>query len=202
MKNVTKLQTGMDWAESDLRASYSVGFYPATEPDGKFHRLEVNVNRRGVRLVHQRGYSAAAIATLPAEWAEPELLRAVRNSLGSSAVRLDARAEHVGNGVIDIEIDIHAEDLHFARSGDRTVTDLDIVLAEHVSAVRIGYEKQHAALPLPPGPMNDAATVRHTLRINLQPGTSLLKVLVRDRYTGRYGTLEIPASGIPPAGSR
>jgi hypothetical protein len=162
----------------------------------------VKVNRRGVRLVHQSGYSAAAIAALPAEWAEPELLRAVRSPLGSGAVRLDARAERVGNGVIDIEIDIRAEDLHFAGSGDRTVADLDVVLAEDVSPARIRYEKQHAALPLPLGPMNDAGTVRHALRINLQSGTSMLKVLVRDRYTGRYGTLEMPASAIPPAASR
>jgi hypothetical protein len=102
------------------------------------------------------------------------------------------------DGTIDIAIDIQAKDLQFAHSAERTAADLDVVVVQDVSSGRVRYEKQRAILDLPPAPMTDRLSVRHTLRIRLQPATSKVTVFVRDRYTGRYGTLEMPLSRIQP----
>jgi VWFA-related protein len=192
MKDATRLRTGMEWAELDGRSSYSAGFYSPLEADGRFHRIEVKVNRRGARVVHQRGYSATRIASRPLEWLESELLRAVRNPLGSAGVRLDVRIARAGNAAVDVAIEIPAEDLHFARQGDRRVADLDVVIAEEAPGARIRYEKQRADVALPAGDAAKGAMVRHTLRANVQPGTPAFRILVRDRLTGKYGTIDVP----------
>src|SRR5204863_4324398 len=103
---------------------------PAAESDGKFHKLEVKVSRRGVRLVYQRGYAAPVISATPLEWLDAELLSAIGTSLASGAIGLDGRVKRGADGTIDIAIDIQAKDLQFAHSAERTAADLDVVVVE------------------------------------------------------------------------
>src|SRR5258705_7576983 len=107
---------------------------------------------------------------------------------------MDARVQRLAGGAVEIALDIRAEDLHFGRTGEKTTADLDVVISEELSGSRLRYERQRAQLGLPAGTTTDATTVHHAMRVNLQPTTtSNIKLLVRDRFTGRYGSLEIPA---------
>lgn len=53
------LRTALQSIFEDSRASYTLGFYPAT-PDGTYHELKVKVARRGVDVLSRQGYLAGA----------------------------------------------------------------------------------------------------------------------------------------------
>jgi hypothetical protein len=42
-----------------------------------------------------------------------------------------------------------------------------------------------------------APVLRYTDRWKLRPGTTMIRVIVRDRSSGRYGTLDVPVKHIP-----
>jgi VWFA-related protein len=46
----------VDGALEDLDALYSLGYVPDRRPDGEFHRIQVRLKRRGLRVRHREGY--------------------------------------------------------------------------------------------------------------------------------------------------
>jgi hypothetical protein len=42
-----------------------------------------------------------------------------------------------------------------------------------------------------------SGAVRYALRATLKPATATIRLIVRDRFTGRYGTLDLPVNQIP-----
>ena len=46
----------IDGTLEDLETLYSLGYVPDRTPDGKFHRIEVRVKRRGLETRHREGY--------------------------------------------------------------------------------------------------------------------------------------------------
>ena len=73
--NTNNLKDGLDHVVADASAYYLLGYVPARDfNDGKFHRIEVKVDRRRLRVEARRGYwapSAAEIAAAQAEAAKP-----------------------------------------------------------------------------------------------------------------------------------
>jgi hypothetical protein len=53
----------MQYAAFDQRATYSVGFYAAGEPDNKWHGVQVKTKRRGVRLTYREGYLSEVLVS-------------------------------------------------------------------------------------------------------------------------------------------
>src|SRR5688500_9108611 len=98
-KNTNELTAGVRAAATDLRGSYSVGFYVPENSDNRWREFDVRVNRPGVRVLHRKGYMALAPVKQPVNWTQSEWEAAMRNPLGSTAIRLDARADAVPDGV-------------------------------------------------------------------------------------------------------
>lgn len=51
-------------AISDARVSYVIGYSSAREADGRFHKIEVKVNRGGLEVRHRKGYFALPAAPI------------------------------------------------------------------------------------------------------------------------------------------
>lgn len=57
--NAQKLQEAFDQIAAELRSQYSLGYTPTNRThDGRFRRIEITVNRAGLRVQARRGYYA------------------------------------------------------------------------------------------------------------------------------------------------
>ena len=83
---------------------------------------------------------------------------------------------------------------------------MDIVFANKIGSGDVDFRVGQAMLTLATRDAGAAVVlVRHTQRWSIKPDTTAIVVLVRDRATGRVGTLEMPVNRIPvgsPAGAR
>ena len=93
--------------------------------DNRWREFDVRVSRPGVRVLHRKGYMALAPVKQPVNWSQAEWQAAMQNPLGSTAIRLDARADAVADG-LNVLIQIAADDLYYKRVNGPPVTDLEI----------------------------------------------------------------------------
>jgi VWFA-related protein len=93
--NTNNLSAGLERVIRDASHHYLIGYTPTRElNDGKFHRLEVKVKRRGAKTVARKGYWAPTLEELtppPVEVVEP----AVSGALTRLQARQDDRVAHV-----------------------------------------------------------------------------------------------------------
>ena len=117
----------------------------------------------------------------------------MRNSLGSTGIRLDARADVVPYG-LKVLLQIAADDLYYKRVNgapvDRSRGRLRRAERERMDAraARWRYyhhqgKPQQAVMP---------SLVRFSKTWSIEPDTTLVRLIVRDRMTGRFGVLDMP----------
>jgi hypothetical protein len=96
--NTNDLSKGLEKVVRDASHNYLLGYAPTRElNDGKFHKIDVKVKRRGVKTVARRGYWAPSpeeMTPTPAPALEPE----VSTALTSLQARRDNRVAHVETG--------------------------------------------------------------------------------------------------------
>jgi VWFA-related protein len=190
IRNNNDLTEGLRAASDDLRGTYSVGFYAVTNPDNQWHRLRVRVSRRGVTLRHRQGYLSASTAVSQSrEWPEEQWNDVAYRPLISTAVRLDAHAMFSG-GTLKLALNVASEDLQFRQTDSRLVADVDIAVVEKTTEptnvrVQSASVDVATAVTLPP-------TVAVASEFILNPDTKSVRVVVRDKSTGRYGSVDLP----------
>ena len=191
-KNTNDLTEGVKVAANDVRGTYSASFYMPESPDNRWHDFKVTTSRPGVKLLYRRGYLSMAPEKQPKDWGAAEWDAAVRNPVGSTAVHLDAKADVTGQ-TLNVVLQIPSQDLYFRRVNDQLAADLDLGLAERgtVEWSRLRSDKATVTMQ-----NQQANTSTSAIRISkswaLNPGTSVARLVVRDRFTGRYGVLDMP----------
>jgi hypothetical protein len=165
--------------------------------DNRWHEFDVRVRRPGVRILHRKGYMALAPVKQPLNWSQDEWEAAVRNPLGSTAVRLDARADAVPNGV-SLLIQISSDDLYFKQVNNEAVTELEIGLGERNANewTRVRRDGATITVKLDPQKSGIAQLVRFSKVWTMTPDTTALRLIVRDRLSGRFGVLDMPLGQI------
>ncbi len=191
LRNTNDLTAGMKAAAADLRGAYSVGFYMAQNPDNQWHTFKVQVSRPGVKVLHRQGYLGIA-ARQPQEWTDEDWRAAANNPLGSTAIRLDARFTLLTDSLNTI-VQIPAEDLQFRPVDDAPVTELEVALAEKTPQGLLGLRHERMSFRFTPDQMADLKQVRVRFPKDwpLRPTASILRLLVRDRLTDKYGTIDV-----------
>ena len=196
-RNSNDLTAGVRAAATDMRGSYSVGFYVPDNSDNRWREFDVRVSRPGVRILHRKGYMALAPAKQPVNWSQAEWQAAMQNPLGSTAIRLDARADPTANG-LNLLIQIAADDLYYKRVGGSPVTDLEIGFGERNTKEWTRVRRDGATITIKENPQQavKASIVRFQKMWTLDPDTTQVRLIVRDRMTGRFGTLDMPLRDI------
>lgn len=187
---------GLKTTALDQRAIYSVGFYAVAAPDNKWHPIAVQVRRPDVTVTHRQGYLAEAPAVPPLEWGEEQWRTALANPLSSSVVRLDGQIEPVAGAeprTFDFRMQMALDDVYFRDVGGKAVAEIEIVTAEKIASGDFAFRVERASL----GRTNadPGAFAPYARRWALRPETTIVRVIVCDRFTGRYGTLDIPVKG-------
>ncbi len=123
----------------------------------------------------------------------------MRNPLGSTAIRLDARADAVPDG-LNVLIQIAADDLYYKRVNGAPVTDLEIAFGERSSKEWTRVRRDGATITIKENRQQTVkpTIVRFSKMWTIEPGTTQVRLIVRDRMTGRFGVLDMPLNGIRP----
>jgi VWFA-related protein len=190
-KNTNDLAAGVTAAESDMRASYSLGFY-VPDNDERWRDLRVRVRRPGVRVLHRKGYMALGPVKQPRDWTQDEWQAAVQNPLGSTAIRLDARVDVVDAG-LNVLVQIAADDLYYRGANGQPVTELEIGFAERNRQEWTRVRRDGATITLKENAEKSVrpSIVRFSKMWTINPDTTAIRLVVRDRLTGRFGCLDL-----------
>jgi VWFA-related protein len=191
LRNTNDLTAGMKTAASDLRGAYSIGFYVPQNPDNQWHTFKVHVSRPGLKVIHRQGYLGIP-AHQPAEWKDDDWRAAANNPLGSTAIRLDARFTLLTD-LLNIVVQIPAEDLQIRRINNAPVTELEVALAEKTPQGLLGLRHEALTFQMQESVMSDLTDVKVRFPKDwpLKQNATLVRLLIRDRFTDRYGTIDV-----------
>jgi VWFA-related protein len=197
-RNSNEIADGVKLAARDAEASYTVSFYAATVPDDRWHPVEIRTSRRGVHLLVRDGYTNQAPAAAPLDWSEAQWRWAVSTPLSSTVLHMDARVEPVPGQqhAYAVLLLLVPEELHFRTTGSTRTADVDIAVAQRRRNGAIAFQKGAAALAIPATADTSGTVVRYRDRWTLEPDTTGVRLIVRDRATGRYGTLDLPLAHV------
>ena len=92
---------------------------------------------------------------------------------------------------------IVTDDLHFRQADGQSSAAADVVIVDKLPNAQFEMQRDSREIPLPQGEARELGVVhvRHTWE--LTPGASTVRLIVLDRLTGRYGTLDVPVKDIP-----
>jgi VWFA-related protein len=197
IQNTNDPADGMRQAEKDVAGAYTLGFYAAEDPDGKWHGLKVRIRRPGVRVVHREGFIAESGKELLTMWTPAEWHSAASNPIGSTAISVEARCElhpEKSDGTYALTMQIEPRHLFFRQGGEQMTAEVEIAVVERHATGNGAFHTHEGKLDLTAAQY--AAMKPSDLRFRHawkpQAGVGAIRVIVRDRATGRYGTLDIP----------
>jgi len=194
--NTNDIRGAIRQAADDSRVTYVLGFYPTHNAwDGRFREIKVRVKRPGLQVRHRRGYFA-----LPEEPSEESYRRGILDAamwspIDATRLGLTVRAVPVGNA-LELELRLDPQDITLQQQDGKWVGALDKMIVQlapgeknlqgvsHVVNLQMNeatYQqmKQRGALVL-------------TDRLEVVPGATLLRILVRDVPSGALGSVSVP----------
>ncbi len=189
-RNNNDLTEGLNSAAGDLRGTYSLGFYAVGVPDNRWHPLAVKVLRPGVTVRHRQGYVAASTLVNQAQiWPEERWNDLAYRPLISTAVRFDVRPT-LAAATLTLAVDVAGDDLQFRNDGAGMNADVEIALVEKTAAGPTNVRVQSASVQIAAG--SEAASVPLSANFVLNPQTVSVRVIVRDKSSGKFGSLDVP----------
>ena len=184
---------------ADVRASYTLGYYPINhEFDGKFRRIDVRVNRRGLALRHRAGYYAAPEPDIGTDAGKTAVADAVWSPLDSSGLGLDAWIERKAGASAAIVVRVHGGSLPLEPKGDRYACPMQFVLVQTTAAgkqieglqdsTELRLTNEQLARVLEQG-------FEYRKPVTVHPDAAAIRVVVRSLTTGALGSVKIPLAG-------
>jgi VWFA-related protein len=184
---------------------YLIGYKPSESFDGKFHKLEIKVDRPGARVYTRAGYTATA--DLPAgqpKTKEEAMLQAVRSPLAKRDIDLTGALQYRflpdNSAQLDINLLVEASNLAFKQEADGKYQAAFVMVGFLVNETgkSLGGFSQTVNVGLSPDDYKRALTygISYLGHATIPPGVYQLRAVVRDEETGRLGSmsqfLEIP----------
>ncbi len=195
-RNNNDLLGGVRVASDDVRSSYSLGFYEVDRPDNRWHNLTVKTSRPDVTLRYRQGYLAAStVVNETSVWPEDRWNDLAYRPLISTAVRIDARPTREA-ARLNLSLDVVVDDLQFRPADGGSAADVEIALVEKTAKGPTNVRVQSAGIQIPIGAaMPVVAPFSATFPLNAQ--TTSVRVIVRDRASGKLGSLDLPLDKLP-----
>jgi VWFA-related protein len=185
-------------AISDAQVSYTLGFYPAENSlDGKFHSLDVKVNRKDVEVRHRTGYFATKDKPLDDKERKAIITELLSSPLDASRIGLQASVQPVSAnpGSFRILLRLDAADLKLERRNEHWTGLVDVALRldsskqktvqVRTSQIDLSEENFQAALLRGLILEETVSTDRPADRV---------RIVLQDRSTGFAGSLSLNLS--------
>jgi len=197
--NSNDLDQAIRSALKESSSYYMLGYYPSDKKwDGKFRNIKLQVDRPGTQLRYRRGY----FAMNPTDWkknnGERMLTAALAaNSLPSTEVTFMARAlPPQPNSDTVVEFAIDPSTLSFqteAGNLHRCMLQFEVqAFTADGKRVKAEVQTAEASLPEPTYERVSKQELPMSVPIRLAPGKYILRLGVRDNFTGLFGTADLP----------
>lgn len=180
---------------AETSATYQLGYYPGNARwDGKYHRVEVRLRRKGLKVLCRKGYVAA---DQPASQSPDAALRSAAKSAvddASIGVALNVSSNPLEWGPEKVVVKLDIRDIHFDQSDGRWRASVDVGFAELSKDGRIlGGPEDHLDLALLPETYSNAEARGwfYPKDLFLSPEVEKLRVIVRDLATARIGSVSV-----------
>jgi hypothetical protein len=188
-------------AVEDSAASYTLGFYPDSHFDGKFHPITIKLpGRGGVTLRYRNGYiDERDLADNPAT-RKKELENASLSPLDANAIPLTARLSPSPNsGTCHLSLVIGTANLNFRPENGNWSSDVDVMLVERDGRGK-EFERVNDTISLHLKPETYQQLLQSGIPyqrdITVNPDATVLRVVVRDPAAGNLGSLTIAAGDL------
>jgi len=196
--NSNDLQQSISSALADNRMSYTLGFYPSSTPDDRFHTLKVRVGRKNINLHYRQGYLADSRASRPSE-PKAILEDAVGSPLDASAIGITVKVEapKSTNGAWHLIATLDSHDLAVDEENGKWVGHLQVLYSVQAETGKeLAGILDKVNLDLKPEIWSRIAIEGLPLRKEFQTPSNAVKVriAVYDLSTGRVGSISIPLS--------
>lgn len=193
------LGAAMAEAVNDSRVTYTLGFYLSDdERDGRFHPLEVAVNRPGLSLRYRLGYYPGGTKPPSEKDRTGSLEEAVLSPLDATAVGFAARVVREA-GMLKIGIRPDPGTVELKESGANMTGSIDMMFVLVSSAgASLARVSQGSQLRVTPAnrELYERGALELPASIRVAPEAATLQIIVRDLISGRVGSLKIPVSDI------
>lgn len=179
----------------DGRRTYTLGFYPASAADNKFHKLKVHVRRKDVTLRYRQGYVAAQG---PAGTDTPSALREVlANALDTADIGITVKLEpsSVMGGAWTVRSIIDSADLALENRAGRRVGQLEVVYSvQDQTGKQLQGVRDEVSLDLKPTLWQEIQANGFALHKEFTPpaNAATIRIVVYDPGTGRSGSVSVP----------
>jgi VWFA-related protein len=197
--NSNDLNGAIRKAIDDTQVTYTLGFYPASDDwDGKFHKLKVEVTRKGMDVRYRKGFMAFEEQTPTEKQRKAAISDAVTSPLEATGIGLNARVEPTDKpapGSLTVVLQVNQEDITLDPKEQRWTGAIDLLYVQqgadgkildtisqtvNINAVKSTYD----------------AIVQGGLLLTktMAPvkGAERMRVMVLDRPTGNIGSIFIP----------
>jgi len=182
--HINDLSAAMQEASGDARVSYALAFSPpASVLDGTYHKLEVTVNRPGVKVRYRPGYVAVPDAAVA-----PSLAEAVANPVALAGIGFRVHLDPVEGGY-KASVTIDARNVTLQPKDGKWRGSLQFLVV-------VGKVEQLTTIPLN---FTDAMFRQIQekglvlgARVKTPPGTTGFSLGFRDISSGMVGTLHVP----------
>jgi VWFA-related protein len=181
--------------QADTSAYYSIGFH-STNParDGKYRKLQVKIDKPGVKLEFRPGYYAPAdFKHSGKEDREQELEDQLASDLPATdiAVYMDALYFRLDENrfYVPVSLVVPGSQIPFVKGGDKDKATLDVIGAVIDDNKRpVGRVRDTVKLNLDPSLQARQKNIQYSTSFNLPPGHYQLKFVVRENQTGLMGS--------------
>ena len=210
VKNTNDLSRGIKRIADEAQAYYLLGYNPTnTQRDGRFRKIQVKVpGGKGYQVRARKGYYApleGKSALAPKPGADPAIQAALDSPydvaeipLRMTAYVFDETILGKANVVVVAETDVR--DFAFQEEGGRFLDTLEFLLVTaHRETGEFFRYDQRIEMKLLPATHEKLVWYPITRDFELAPGGYQTKIVVRDKNSGRIGTL-VHEFEVPPLG--
>ena len=183
--------------QRDSSAYYVIGFHPSNPArDGKYRKLQVKVNRPGVKLEYRQGYYAPAdFKHSGKEDRERELQEQLASDLPATDVAMYLEAYYFrmdeGRFYVPVSLIVPGSQIPFVKGGDRDKATLDVAGEVIDEAKRpIGNVRETVKLAVGEDQQVRQKNIQYSTSFNLPAGKYHLKFVVRENQSGHMGSFE------------
>lgn len=212
VKNTNDLTGGIQRIANESRSYYMIGYHPKNSArDGKFRKIQVKVNRKGVQVRARKGYYAplegkSALASKK-EIADPEFQAALDSPYDVEEIPLRMTAyvfdeTLLGKASVMIATDVDVSGFAFEEKDGRSLDTLEflMVVAHRETGEYFRYDQKVEMKLLPATRERLGKTWFPVVRdFELASGGYQAKIVVRDKLSGRIGTV-VHEFDVPPLG--
>ena len=194
--NTNSLARAMSDAVEDTTATYTLGFSPFGDPDGRLHKLKVRVGPQDVKVRHRKGYYG--FDRRPAQDHRPTSVELLTSPLNATSLGVVASAAHTGAepGAYALTALVDANDLDLRFENGRWVGALLLTMHFQPVGRNAGWLSPALLLPIDMSDEQFQAALQFGYVIErvieTKGDTGRLRVIVQDANEGKAGSVWVP----------